>query len=66
MRKNDNFVNGKEKIKKLKKIIAEKDKALNEKNEIIKTLMILNKNKDKEIKELALTNLWPNTENRKK
>ena len=43
MRRNDNFVNGKEKIKKLKKIIEEKDKALNEKDEIIKMLTKMKK-----------------------
>lgn len=43
MRRNDNFVNGKEKIKKLKKIIAEKDKALLEKDEIIKMLTKMKK-----------------------
>ena len=43
MRRNDNFVNGKEKIKKLKKIIEEKDKALNEKDEIIKMLTKIKK-----------------------
>ena len=43
MRRNDNFVNGKEKIKELKKIIEEKDKALNEKDEIIKMLTKMKK-----------------------
>ena len=42
----------KEEIKRLKKIIAEKDKVLIEKDEIIKMLMVSSKNKDEEIKEM--------------
>lgn len=42
----------KEEIKRLKKIIAEKDKVLIEKDEIIKMLMVSSENKDEEIKEM--------------
>ena len=45
-------IEDKEEIKRLKKIIAEKDKALIEKGEIIKMLMISSKNKDEKIKEM--------------
>lgn len=46
MRRNDNFVNGKEKIKKLEKTLIEKE-------ETIKMLVQANENKDKIIETLT-------------